>query len=203
MHRQRTSASQRCTIFRVLCFISFSSFLLHIVICYLLAAGSAPLNERDPSVQLPIVSRYPHKDGGGRNAAGDPGPWTGTAAGADQTDPYSLIEKFRSLYHRFCRLLDASASPRFLLRSACSDQGSGFVWTAPPFIKNNRQVTGCTRKPYPSRHPMGSAGIFLIFVSPVLSWSDRQDIPFPRERKQRKIRLRIYFWGSLCLLCHT
>lgn len=141
--------------------------------------------------------------GGGRNAAGDPGPWTGTAAGADQTDPYSLIEKFRSLYHRFCRLLDASASPRFLLRSACSDQGSGFVWTAPPFIKNNRQVTGCTRKPYPSRHPMGSAGIFLIFVSPVLSWSDRQDIPFPRERKQRKIRLRIYFWGFLCLLCHT
>ena len=119
--------------------------------------------------------------GGGRNAAGDPGPWTGTAAGADQTDPYSLIEKFRSLYHRFCRLLDASASPRFLLRSACSDQGSGFVWTAPPFIKNNRQVTGCTRKPYPSRHPMGSAGIFLIFVSPVLSWSDRQDIPFPRD----------------------
>ena len=134
--------------------------------------------------------------GGGRNAAGDPGPWTGTAAGADQTDPYSLIEKFRSLYHRFCRLLDASASPRFLLRSACSDQGSGFVWTAPPFIKNNRQVTGCTRKPYPSRHPMGSAGIFLIFVSPVLSWSDRQDIPFPRERKQRKIRLRIF----LCFL---
>ena len=93
MHRQRTSASQRCTIFRVLCFISFSCFLLHIVICYLLAAGSAPLNERDPSVQLPIVSRYPHKDGGRRNAAGDPGPWTGTAAGADQTDPYSLIEK--------------------------------------------------------------------------------------------------------------
>ena len=126
------------------------------MICYLLAAGSAPLNERDPSVQLPIVSRYPHKDGGGGgNAAGDPGPWTGTAAGADQTDPYSLIEKFRSLYHRFCRLLDASASPRFLLRSACSDQGSGFVWTAPPFIKNNRQVTGCTRKPYPSRHPTG------------------------------------------------
>ena len=73
MHRQRTSASQRCTIFRVLCFISFSCFLLHIVICYLLAAGSAPLNERDPSVQLPIVSRYPHKDGGPEECCG--GSW--------------------------------------------------------------------------------------------------------------------------------